>query len=145
MANSNQKYCKLFHGSSELIRAKGSRCVGTGGLPFAKGIVRVMRNGKIAARFSPIIFSTSSEMSVPSQMLTTELVWTFHPPCAIISASRQPTSSTGNLLRSAMCRPARGEATEKTTISLSLGGRWRRTRNRTSKVRRTKFKSRALL
>jgi len=35
-----------------------------------------------------------------------------------------------------MRRPDRGEATAKTIISLSLGGRWSRIRNRTTKARR---------
>ena len=73
------------------IRGRGNQYAGIVGLRFVKAIARVMRNGRIAARFAQIIFSTFLEMSVPNRISITVLAWMFHRPCAITSDWRRPT------------------------------------------------------
>ena len=53
-----------------LTPGRGSRSAAIVGLPFAKGIASATRNGRIAARFAPTIFNTSSAMSARSRIST---------------------------------------------------------------------------
>src|SRR5215211_7065809 len=100
------------------IGGQGNRYAGIVGLRFVKAIARVMRNGRIVARFAQTIFSMSLEMSVLNQISITVLAWMFHRPCAITWGWRRPTSPTGSLSKFVMCLQAHGEATAKTTTSL---------------------------